>query len=162
MYIKNFSTGNKINLQPIKIDNIEIIKTEKKDDCVKVNLKINNQNYKLIVFKEKEGIKIFAFDSFGNYNVFFVFDELREEAKVDNSNIVQEGDYYFVVSPLSGKVEKINEVMTVQKDDVIVVISAMKMEHSITANEKYEVVERLVKVGDFVDIKQKIVKLKKI
>lgn len=162
MYIKNFSTENKSNFKPVKIENLEILKIDKKEDFVKISLKLNNQNYKLIIFKEKEGIKIFAFDSFSNCNVFLIFDEFKEENKVNNSNIVEEGDYYFVVSPLSGKIEKVNEGKIVEKDDAIVVMSAMKMEHSIIANEKYEIVERLINVGDFVDIKQKIVKLKKI
>ncbi|MCS7243355.1 MAG: acetyl-CoA carboxylase biotin carboxyl carrier protein subunit [Candidatus Calescibacterium sp.] len=164
MYIKNFYSNTVSNFEIDKLEEFEILKIEKKPYYLKLWLKIENAIYKLIIIKEKDKYKFFVFDGFNEMNIYEIFSGLHssidKSGDYKNTNIIYQGDFYFVVSPLSGKVEKINEKNRYDKDDVIAVISAMKMEYLIVADKEYEFVERLVDVGQFVDMNQKIVKLK--
>lgn len=157
MYIKNYYSNSISEVQFVPYHNIEVINLEKKPGYIRMWVKVDNQNYKIIIFKEKNTFKFIVFDQFHNYNVYqFLFSV--DKGREDNNNIICEGDYYFVVSPLSGRIEKISD--EIKKGDPIVIISAMKMEHLIIADRDYQIVEKIANVGQFVNINQKILKLK--
>ncbi|MEN3015705.1 MAG: acetyl-CoA carboxylase biotin carboxyl carrier protein subunit [bacterium] len=162
MYIKNFYSNSKSQIQPTSKTDFELIKVEKKEDYSKLILKLYNSIYKVIIIPEKQSMKFYVYDGFNNMNVFEVYSSFEElDSRVEDvSYIIKEGNYYFVVSPLSGRIEKIND--QVSPGDQIVIISAMKMEHSIIADKYYQVVEKFAEIGQFVDINQKIIKLKEI
>lgn len=166
MYIKNYH-NNEISplISSQNQIQIELIKIQKNDYNTKMWVKINNQIFKIIILDEKYRTKFFVFDSFNNYNVFEIFSDFEEDSKTNDkqrTNIVEFQGYFYLTAPLSGKIEKINVKEVYEEGDLILVISAMKMEHSIFSDSKYKLVEVLVQSGNFVDINQKIIKLEKI
>jgi len=165
MYIKNYFEQKIRDIKELFLsDNLnldfELIRYKKIDNCLVLWIKLQNSNYKLVIFAEKENYKIFVFDSSGNHNLYEIFSDSGQSSSTSKSqSIIKEGDYYYLLSPLSGKIEKVNVKDTYEEGEVIAIVSAMKMEHPLTADKKYKFVEALVQVGQFVDINQKIVKL---
>jgi len=165
MYIKNHAEQKIIEIKELLlIQNVnpdfELIRYKKTENCLVLWIKLQNANYKLVIFAEKENYKIFAFDSSGNHNLYEIFSNSGQSSSTSKSqSIIKEGDYYYLVSPLSGKIEKINIKDVYEEGEVIAIVSAMKMEHPLIADKKYKFIEALAQVGQFVDINQKIVKL---
>jgi biotin carboxyl carrier protein len=171
----------------IEIKKIEQIQ---KQDLNATNLEIidykDNTNYIEVIFKmENEVKKAFILDN----NIYLLEDNLikyeikdlsdkkltfknytleQNITQIENittanikNNVKKENNKYYLVPPLSGKIEKIN----VKEGDIIepntnaIIISAMKMENNIEVFEKYKVLKILVKEGDFVQINQNLIEL---
>ncbi len=146
----------------------------------------SNENYTEIIFKTQNEVKrAFILDN----NIYILEDNLIKSAitestnnkfklanynsveNIDNisnqishnikNNVKKEKDKYYLVPPLSGKIEKINikEGETIEPNTTVIIISAMKMENSIEIFEKYKVIKILVKEGDFVQINQNLIEL---
>jgi len=169
---------------------IKKIEQTQKQDLNAINLEIidykNNTNYTEIIFKmENEIKKAFILDN----NIYLLEDTLikyeikdlsdkklnfknytleQNITQVENittanikNNVKKENNKYYLVPPLSGKIEKINvkEGDTIEPNTNVIIISAMKMENNIEVFEKYKVLKILVKEGDFVQINQNLIEL---
>jgi biotin carboxyl carrier protein len=155
-----------------------------------INLEIidykDNTNYTEIIFKmENEIKKAFILDN----NIYLLEDNLikyeikdlldkkltfknytleQNITQIENittanikNNVKKENNKYYLVPPLSGKIEKINvkEGDIIEPNTNVIIISAMKMENNIEVFEKYKVLKILVKEGDFVQINQNLIEL---
>ena len=171
----------------IEIKKIEQIQ---KQDLNAINLEIidykGNTNYTEVIFKvENEVKKAFILDN----NIYLLEDNLikyeikdlsdkkltfknytleQNITQIENiitanikNNVKKENNKYYLVPPLSGKIEKINvkEGDTIEPNTNVIIISAMKMENNIEVFEKYKVLKILVKEGDFVQINQNLIEL---
>jgi biotin carboxyl carrier protein len=171
----------------IEIKKIEQIQ---KQDLNATNLEIidykDNTNYTEVIFKMENKVKkVFILDN----NIYLLEDNLvkyeikdlsdkkltfknytleQNITQVENittanikNNVKKENNKYYLVPPLSGKIEKINvkEGDTVEPNTNVIIISAMKMENNIEVFEKYKVLKILVKEGDFVQINQNLIEL---
>lgn len=147
----------------------------------------NNNNYIEIIFKIQDKIKrAFIIDSdiyilednlvestiidlsntktkFKNFTLEESINQLSTESNNINikNNIKRENNKYYLVPPLSGKIEKINtkEGDIINPNTNVIIISAMKMENNIEVFERYKVIKILVKEGDFVQINQNLIEL---
>ncbi|MCX7870138.1 MAG: acetyl-CoA carboxylase biotin carboxyl carrier protein subunit [bacterium] len=146
----------------------------------------NNDNYSEIIFKIQDKVKkAFILDNniyilednlvkcttiesidnklkFINYNLTETVDNISTTISHNiKNNVKEEEDRYYLVPPLSGKIEKINtkEGEILEPNTTVIIISAMKMENSIEIFEKYRVIKILVKEGDFVQINQNLIEL---
>jgi biotin carboxyl carrier protein len=171
----------------IEIKKIEQIQ---KQDLNATNLEIidykDNTNYIEVIFKmENEVKKAFILDN----NIYLLEDNLikyeikdlsdkkltfknytleQNITQIENittanikNNVKKENNKYYLVPPLSGKIEKINvkEGDIIEPNTNVIIISAMKMENNIEVFEKYKVLKILVKEGDFVQINQNLIEL---
>jgi biotin carboxyl carrier protein len=171
----------------IEIKKIEQIQ---KQDLNATNLEIidykDNTNYIEVIFKmENEVKKAFILDN----NIYLLEDNLikyeikdlsdkkltfknytleQNITQIENittanikNNVKKENNKYYLVPPLSGKIEKINvkEGNIIEPNTNVIIISAMKMENNIEVFEKYKVLKILVKEGDFVQINQNLIEL---
>jgi biotin carboxyl carrier protein len=169
---------------------IKKIEQTQKQDLNAINLEIidykDNANYTEIIFKmENEVKKAFILDN----NIYLLEDNLikyeikdlsdkkltfknytleQNITQIENittanikNNVKKENDKYYLVPPLSGKIEKINvkEGDIIEPNTNVIIISAMKMENNIEVFEKYKVLKILVKEGDFVQINQNLIEL---
>jgi biotin carboxyl carrier protein len=169
---------------------IKKIEQTQKQDLNAINLEIidykDNTNYTEIIFKmENEIKKAFILDN----NIYLLEDTLikyeikdlsdkkltfknytleQNITQIENittanikNNVKKENNKYYLVPPLSGKIEKINvkEGDTIEPITNVIIISAMKMENNIEVFEKYKVLKILVKEGDFVQINQNLIEL---
>ncbi|MFN3477903.1 MAG: hypothetical protein ACK4ZM_00855, partial [bacterium] len=112
MYIKNYH-NNKISplINSQNQFQIELIKIQKNDYNTKMWVKINDQIFRIIILDEKYRTKFFVFDSFNNYNVFEIFYDFEEDNGGNDKqkiNIMEIQGYWYLMAPLSGKIEKIN------------------------------------------------------
>jgi acetyl/propionyl-CoA carboxylase alpha subunit len=164
MYINNYYTKAIQDISKFSKDQdkvIELLRFKKIENCLVLWIKIDDVNYKFVIFNEKGSYKIFVFDSFNCFNVYEIYSGSLESTNNSN-NIIKEGDYCYLISPLSGKLEKINKKEVYNEGDVIAIVSAMKMEHPLVADKKYQLVEIMTYPGQFVDINQRIVKIKEL
>jgi biotin carboxyl carrier protein len=169
---------------------IKKIDQTQKQDLNAINLEIidykDNTNYTEVIFKiENEVKKVFILDN----NIYLLEDNLikyeikdlsdkkltfknytleQNITQIENittanikNNVKKENNKYYLVPPLSGKIEKINvkEGDTIEPNTNVIIISAMKMENNIEVFEKYKVLKILVKEGDFVQINQNLIEL---
>jgi len=169
---------------------IKKIDQTQKQDLNAINLEIihykDNTNYTEVIFKmENEVKKAFILDN----NIYLLEDNLikyeikdlsdkkltfknytleQNITQIENittanikNNVKKENNKYYLVPPLSGKIEKINvkEGDTIEPNTNVIIISAMKMENNIEVFEKYKVLKILVKEGDFVQINQNLIEL---
>ncbi len=169
---------------------IKKIEQTQKQDLNAINLEIidykDNTNYTEIIFKmENEIKKAFILDN----NIYLLEDNLikyeikdlsdkkltfknftleQNITQVENittanikNNVKKENNKYYLVPPLSGRIEKINvkEGDIIEPNTNVIIISAMKMENNIEVFEKYKVLKILVKEGDFVQINQNLIEL---
>jgi len=169
---------------------IKKIEQTQKQDLNAINLEIidykDSTNYTEVIFKiENEEKKAFILDN----NIYLLEDNLikyeikdlsdkkltfknytleQNITQIENittanikNNVKKENDKYYLVPPLSGKIEKINvkEGDIIEPNTNVIIISAMKMENNIEVFEKYKVLKILVKEGDFVQINQNLIEL---
>jgi biotin carboxyl carrier protein len=169
---------------------IKKIDQTQKQDLNAINLEIidykDNTNYTEVIFKiENEVKKAFIFDN----NIYLLEDNLikyeikdlsdkkltfknytleQNITQIENittanikNNVKKENNKYYLVPPLSGRIEKINvkEGDIIEPNTNVIIISAMKMENNIEVFEKYKVLKILVKKGDFVQINQNLIEL---
>jgi biotin carboxyl carrier protein len=169
---------------------IKKIEQTQKQDLNAINLEIidykDSTNYTEVIFKiENEVKKAFILDN----NIYLLEDNLikyeikdlsdkkltfknytleQNITQIENittanikNNVKKENDKYYLVPPLSGKIEKINvkEGDIIEPNTNVIIISAMKMENNIEVFEKYKVLKILVKEGDFVQINQNLIEL---
>jgi biotin carboxyl carrier protein len=169
---------------------IKKIDQTQKQDLNAINLEIihykDKTNYTEVIFKmENEVKKAFILDN----NIYLLEDTLikyeikdlsdkkltfknytleQNITQIENittanikNNVKKENNKYYLVPPLSGKIEKINvkEGDTIEPNTNVIIISAMKMENNIEVFEKYKVLKILVKEGDFVQINQNLIEL---
>jgi biotin carboxyl carrier protein len=169
---------------------IKKIDQTQKQDLNAINLEIihykDKTNYTEVIFKmENEVKKAFILDN----NIYLLEDTLikyeikdlsdkkltfknytleQNITQIENittanikNNVKKENNKYYLVPPLSGKIEKINvkEGDTIEPITNVIIISAMKMENNIEVFEKYKVLKILVKEGDFVQINQNLIEL---
>jgi biotin carboxyl carrier protein len=169
---------------------IKKIEQTQKQDLNAINLEIidykDNTNYTEVIFKmENEVKKAFILDN----NIYLLEDNLikyeikdlsdkkltfknytleQNITQIENittanikNNVKKENNKYYLVPPLSGRIEKINvkEGDTIEPNTNVIIISAMKMENNIEVFEKYKVLKILVKEGDFVQINQNLIEL---
>jgi len=169
---------------------IKKIDQTQKQDLNAINLEIidykDNTNYTEVIFKiENEVKKAFILDN----NIYLLEDNLikyeikdlsdkkltfknytleQNITQIENittanikNNVKKENNKYYLVPPLSGKIEKINvkEGDIIEPNTNVIIISAMKMENNIEVFEKYKVLKILVKEGDFVQINQNLIEL---
>lgn len=169
---------------------IKKIEQTQKQDLNAINLEIidykDNTNYTEVIFKiENEVKKAFILDN----NIYLLEDNLikyeikdlsdkkltfknftleQNITQIENitpanikNNVKKENNKYYLVPPLSGRIEKINvkEGDIIEPNTNVIIISAMKMENNIEVFEKYKVLKILVKEGDFVQINQNLIEL---
>lgn len=108
-----------------------------------LQFKLNGKMYKSIVTQHDNYRQVFL-----NGNIYRL---TRREAKRIKGSGESEGD---LTSPISGKVVSIKakEGQKMDKDDVIMIIEAMKMEYTIKAPYKGKVTKLHFKEGDQVEI----------
>ncbi len=90
--------------------------------------------------------------------VFKRWDALPEEPALQGSSEKNEHNEHLIVSPINGKILKINvrENDTVAKGEVLLVIDSMKMENNITAPRKAKITQVMMKAGDQVEMNKPI------
>jgi len=169
---------------------IKKIEQTQKQDIHTINLEIisykDNTNYIEVIFKiQNEVKKAFILDNnvyllednlikyeikdlsdkkltFKNYTIQENITQIQNitTANIKN-NVKKENNKYYLVPPLSGKIEKINvkEGDIIEPNTNVIIISAMKMENNIEVLEKYKILKILVKEGDFVQINQNLIEL---
>jgi len=169
---------------------IKKIEQTQKQDIHTINLEIisykDNTNYIEVIFKiQNEVKKAFILDNnvyllednlikyeikdlsdkkltFKNYTLQENITQIQNitTANIKN-NVKKENNKYYLVPPLSGKIEKINvkEGDIIEPNTNVIIISAMKMENNIEVLEKYKILKILVKEGDFVQINQNLIEL---
>jgi 3-methylcrotonyl-CoA carboxylase alpha subunit len=98
---------------------------------------------------EYQGIKL----------LFKRWDALPEEPALQGSSNRDEHNEHMIVSPMYGKIVKINvkENDTVAKGDVLMVIDSMKIENNILAPRKARIVKVLKVKGDQVELNKPVI-----
>ena len=98
---------------------------------------------------EYQGIKL----------LFKRWDALPEEPALKGSSDRDEHNEHMIVSPMYGKIVKINvkENDTVAKGDVLMVIDSMKIENNILAPRKARIVKVLKVKGDQVELNKPVI-----
>lgn len=155
-------------------NNIEIINYKNNDNYSEIIFKIQDKVKKAFILDnniyilEDNLVKCTTIESidnklkFINYNLTETVDNISTTISHNiKNNVKKEEDRYYLVPPLSGKIEKINtkEGEILEPNTTVIIISAMKMENSIEIFEKYRVIKILVKEGDFVQINQNLIEL---
>lgn len=155
-------------------NNIEIINYKNNDNYSEIIFKIQDEVKKAFILDnniyilEDNLVKCTTIESidnklkFINYNLTETVDNISTTISHNiKNNVKKEEDRYYLVPPLSGKIEKINtkEGEILEPNTTVIIISAMKMENSIEIFEKYRVIKILVKEGDFVQINQNLIEL---
>lgn len=155
-------------------NNIEIINYKNNDNYSEIIFKIQDKVKKAFILDnniyilEDNLVKCTTIESidnklkFINYNLTETVDNISTTISHNiKNNVKEEEDRYYLVPPLSGKIEKINtkEGEILEPNTTVIIISAMKMENSIEIFEKYRVIKILVKEGDFVQINQNLIEL---
>jgi 3-methylcrotonyl-CoA carboxylase alpha subunit len=93
--------------------------------------------------------------------VFKRWDALPDEPAVTPRSGLDEHNEHMIVSPMYGKIVKINvqENDTVTKGDVLVVIDSMKIENNILAPRNARIVNVMMNTGDQVEMNRPVIEI---